>query len=121
MVKRGTNFFTTRFGEKYSRLGKPSDWSVTYGRLFSINIVPKNFLSPSIFNYYVFFYLMQLSPYKLRSSQTSVTNSESPTIRNYFPLPRLDLPTFADGYEELLGFRDLFSAIIPNDQSIPKV
>ncbi|XP_051165958.1 uncharacterized protein LOC127284527 [Leptopilina boulardi] len=56
-----------------------------------------------------------------RALSIETSNVETPIIRNSFPLPRLDLPTFSGGYEEWLGFRDLFTAIIHDDKNIPKV
>ncbi|XP_051169750.1 uncharacterized protein LOC127287070 [Leptopilina boulardi] len=57
----------------------------------------------------------------LRDIISSRNSNELSTVRTHFPLPKLDLPTFSGGYEEWLGFRDTFVAIIHDDSTIPKV
>ncbi|XP_051170292.1 uncharacterized protein LOC127287411 [Leptopilina boulardi] len=58
---------------------------------------------------------------ELATSRATINDNEASTIRSRFPLPKLDLPIFSGGYEEWLGFRDSFTAIIHNDESIPNV
>lgn len=41
--------------------------------------------------------------------------------RSLFPLPKLDLPTFSGAYDEWLSFRDAFTAVIHDDESIPNI
>ncbi|XP_043474391.1 uncharacterized protein LOC122506341 [Leptopilina heterotoma] len=57
----------------------------------------------------------------MSTSRNTNTDSEQSSIRRHFPLPKLDLPTFSGGYEEWLGFKDTFSAIIHNEPNIPNV
>lgn len=51
----------------------------------------------------------------------SNVSSETNTIHIHFPLSKLDFPTFSGKYDEWLGFKDTFNAIIHNDRTIPKV
>lgn len=52
----------------------------------------------------------------------STTPRDETVVRNrHIPLPTLTLPTFSGGYGEWLSFRDSFSAIINDDQTIPKI
>lgn len=54
--------------------------------------------------------------YQLR---TCWRNSNNEQNRSHFPLPKLNLSTFSGKYEEWLGFRDAFEAIIHDDETIP--
>ncbi|XP_051153762.1 uncharacterized protein LOC127277018, partial [Leptopilina boulardi] len=57
----------------------------------------------------------------LASSRSNIIENENSHNGIRYPLPKLDLPTFSGGYEEWLGFKDLFQAIIHKDNNIPKV
>lgn len=55
---------------------------------------------------------------EMASSRGTMINERS---RNLFPLPKLELPTFSGAYDEWLVFRDAFTAVIHDDESIPAV
>lgn len=57
----------------------------------------------------------------MRDLLTRSPMSEQSAMRSHFPLPKLDLPTFSGNYDEWLGFRDSFEAIIGGDRTIPNI
>ncbi|XP_033218396.1 uncharacterized protein LOC117173859 [Belonocnema kinseyi] len=63
--------------------------------------------------------MANLRAYASSRSSTPVIDGSSSCTN--FPLPKLQLPTFSGSYEERLGFRDSFVAIIEKDASIPKI